>query len=160
MKAFFVAIVFASYIHVQAQDDFILRGQVLSTCFVQIADEAVATNLDLTVAGHTSTPVATVSVFTNTTSIGSAIGINDDTGSLLVNQSDATQTVPYTLNYNSADTGTTNNNIVVPSPTPFVLDFKVSNGGFSGVLSINVAADPALEEGSYEANVTISCTVF
>lgn len=139
-------------------DATLLRGEVLSTCYVQITPEAVATNLDLIGAGHTNTKVADVQVFSNATAMATAIGISDDTGALLVNQDDGSFDVPYTLNYSSVDTGNSAPNFA-PTTTPTTLDFRVGVGGFSGVLEINLTADPTLPAGDYQANVTIACSI-
>lgn len=139
-------------------DATLLRGEVLSTCYVQITPDAVATNLDLTGAGHTNTQVANVEVFSNSIAIATAIGLNDDTGGLLVNQSDASFDIPYTLNYSSVDTGNSNPNFA-PTTTTTILDFRIGVGGFSGVLEINVTPDPTLPAGDYQANVTVACAI-
>lgn len=140
-------------------DQFLLKGRVLSTCFVQVTEETVATNLDLTNSGHSSTKVATVQLHSNSLAFASAIGVNDDTGGKLVNTADPSQFIPYTLNYASTDTGRSQNGFIPPIGSPTLLDYIIGNTGFTADLFVNITPDANLVDGDYEANIVVSCTI-
>jgi len=138
----------------QTSDSFLLQGTVVSTCSVAITADPAATALDLA-AGEAATQVAS---FTSTTNDldGMALEINGDTAGVLVNQTNASFDIAYDLDYNATTTG---NNAAAISPVvaPSALDSIAAPGDINGTLDINITGDPALPDGSYEANVTISC---
>lgn len=155
-----LVIVCSQLVRAADTDSFQLSGRVLSSCFIVINDAPIATNLDLIGSGHSATPIANVQVVSNSIAFATVMGISDTHGGELVSTTDPSDTIPYTLNYVSSDTGTNNTNFSVPSSaSPMVLDFSFATGGFSGDLSLNLTANPTLDEGVYETNITVDCTI-
>lgn len=139
----------------QTSDSFLLQGTVVSTCSVAITAVPAATALDLVGAGHTGTNVAS---FTSTTNDldGMQLSINDDNGGLLVNQTDGSYDIAYTVDYSGSSTGNDSAGIA-PTVAPANLDAIAAPGDITGDIDINITADATLPDGSYEANLTISC---
>jgi len=139
----------------QTSDSFLLQGTVVSTCSVAITAVPAATALDLAGAGHAGTNVASFTSTTNDLN-GMQLSINDDNGGLLVNQSNGAFDIAYTVDYSAASTGN-NSPGISPAVAPANLDSIAAPGNITGNIDINVTANPALPDGSYEANLTISC---
>ena len=149
------ALAVTSGVFAQTSDSFLLQGTVVSSCSVAITAAPAATALDLTGAGHAGTNVAS---FTSTTNDldGMQLSFNGDSAGLLVNQSNAAYDIAYTLDYSGSSTGNDSAGLSA-LVAPANLDSIAAPGTITGDLDINVTADPTLPDGSYEANVTISC---
>ena len=146
---------FTTGVFAQTSDSFLLQGTVVSACDVTVTAQPVASALDLTVAGHTATNVAAIVANTNDLD-GMQLSINGDTAGVLVNQTDGSFTIPYSLDYSSASTGN-NSPGIIPVVAPANLDAIAAPGSITANLDVNITADPALADGIYQANVTVSC---
>lgn len=137
------------------QGSFILRGTVAKTCEVTVTAKPIAGTLDLTGSGHSAVNVASI-VSSSNSLTGMKLTIAGDTAGTLVNQSDATKSIPYTLQY--AGTSTGNNKAAFSVTTTATdLDQISAAGAINGELAVNITANSSLPSGVYEANVTVSC---
>ena len=139
----------------QTSDSFLLQGTVVSSCDVTITAQPAASALDLAGAGHAGTNVAAIVANTNDLD-GMQLSINGDTAGVLVNQTNPAFTIGYSLDYSGSSTGNDSAGIV-PVVAPANLDAIAAPGSITANLDVNVTANPALADGVYQANVTVSC---
>lgn len=134
----------ASMSHAATQADLILRGVVAPVLDISIANETVASNLDLSQAAS-NIKVATITEKSNYHQ-GYKVKVKSTNSGKMVNLSDANSFVNYTLTYSGATVPLT----AAPSQV-----YTTSNlrGTFSKELKISYAQPTNLSAGTYEDTV-------
>lgn len=141
----------------KTSSSFQLRGTVPSKCAVEISTETISLNLDLINSGHSNIKVAEVSLETNSIRFISSLMIQGNTNGTLVNTSNPSFSIPYTLSYVSSDTGNTLDSFSLLPNLPISLDQIKKNKKFKGDLMINIIPDPNLPDGDYETSISVFC---